>query len=86
MQFKILLNVCLYCAGYPIGVAGQIGARLESPLFRCEAMLSIPYVVMLPTLDDIQQAVNTGVQHILGVFKDVPQWTKVWSSVINMFT
>lgn len=39
-------------------------------------MLIIPTVVMSPTLDEVQQAVNRAVQLVLSVFKAVGQWSK----------
>jgi hypothetical protein len=51
-------------------------ARSEVPFFRCNAMLIIPSVIMSPTLDEVQQAVNRAVQLVLSVFKAVAKWSK----------
>lgn len=46
----------------------------RQPLFSSNVLLSLPNVVMRPSLDDIQQAVNQGVQLIVGVTKEVYLW------------
>jgi len=59
-----------------IFAASSSGTRVEVPFFRCNAMLVIPTVVMSPTLDEVQQAVNRAVHLVLSVFKAVGQWSK----------
>ena len=44
------------------------------PLFTSNVLLSLPNVVMRPSLDDIQQTVNQAVQVMVGVTKNVYQW------------
>src|SRR5688572_25125088 len=56
------------------GTSGN--AKPECSLFRCNAVLSIPHIVMQPGLDEVQQSVNRAVQCILSVFKAVGQWGK----------
>lgn len=47
------------------------------PFFRCTAVLSIPSVLIVPTVDEFQQAVNSVVQCILEVFRTIPLWSIV---------
>ncbi|XP_051465193.1 dynein axonemal heavy chain 5-like [Apus apus] len=44
------------------------------PLFKAEIQLAIPNVVLRPSLEDIQSAVNKAVNVILSVAKDIPLW------------
>ncbi|XP_032037004.1 dynein heavy chain 5, axonemal-like [Aythya fuligula] len=44
------------------------------PLFKTEFQLSIPNVVLRPSLEDIQSAVNKAVNIILSIAKDIPLW------------
>ncbi|KAF4790048.1 hypothetical protein TURU_143619 [Turdus rufiventris] len=44
------------------------------PLFRTEIQLAIPNIVLRPSLEDIQSAVNKAVNIILSVAKDIPLW------------
>src|SRR6218665_1260695 len=54
----------------------SLNAKPECSLFRCNAVLSIPHIVMQPGLDEVQQSVNRAVQCVLSVFKAVAQWGK----------
>ncbi|XP_068593236.1 dynein axonemal heavy chain 5 [Cebidichthys violaceus] len=45
------------------------------PLFRASIQLSIPNIVLRPSLDDVQSTVNKLVSVVLSVTKDVPLWT-----------
>ncbi|XP_028288430.1 dynein heavy chain 5, axonemal [Parambassis ranga] len=45
------------------------------PLFRASIQLAIPNIVLRPSLDDIQAAVNKLVSVVLSVTKDIPLWT-----------
>ncbi|XP_071340329.1 dynein axonemal heavy chain 5 isoform X1 [Trachinotus anak] len=45
------------------------------PLFRASIQLSIPNIVLRPSLDDIQTAVNKLVSTVLSITKDIPLWT-----------
>ncbi|XP_059182778.1 dynein axonemal heavy chain 5 [Centropristis striata] len=45
------------------------------PLFRASIQLSIPNIVIRPSLDDIQSTVNRLVSVVLSVTRDVPLWT-----------
>lgn len=46
----------------------------KPPLFRADIVLAIPNVVMKPSLDDLQSALNKAVQLILKTSQDIPQW------------
>lgn len=46
----------------------------RQPLFSSSVILSLPNVVMRPSLDDIQQVVNQGVQLMVAVTKEVFLW------------
>ena len=46
----------------------------KQPLFSSNVLLSLPNVVMRPSLDDIQQVVNQGVQLMVGITKEVYLW------------
>ncbi|XP_070784429.1 dynein axonemal heavy chain 5 [Enoplosus armatus] len=45
------------------------------PLFRASIQLAIPNIVLRPSLDDIQTAVNKLVSVVSSVTKDIPLWT-----------
>nr|XP_043900355.1 dynein axonemal heavy chain 8 isoform X2 [Solea senegalensis] len=45
------------------------------PLFKASVQLTIPSIVLRPSIDDIQNAVNKLVTVILSGTKDVPLWT-----------
>lgn len=44
------------------------------PLFMANIVLSIPTIVLRPSLDDVQQTVNKAVQVILRMAQDIPLW------------
>ncbi|EMP33916.1 Dynein heavy chain 8, axonemal [Chelonia mydas] len=44
------------------------------PLFKAEIQLAIPNVVLRPSLDDIQNAVNKAVNIILSMARNIPLW------------
>ena len=46
----------------------------RQPLFSSNVHLSLPNVVIRPSLDDIQQVVNQGVQLMVGITKSVYLW------------
>ena len=46
------------------------------PFFRCNAVLSIPNIIMQPALDEVQQVVNKAAQMVVSVSKGVAQWSK----------
>ncbi|KAI5105653.1 dynein heavy chain 5, axonemal isoform X1, partial [Silurus meridionalis] len=48
----------------------------QQPIFRAGACLSIPNIVMIPALEEIQQALNKAVECVVGVSKGVCQWSK----------
>ncbi|KAI5624114.1 dynein heavy chain 5, axonemal isoform X1 [Silurus asotus] len=48
----------------------------QQPIFRAGVCLSIPNIVMIPALEEIQQALNKAVECVVGVSKGVCQWSK----------
>lgn len=48
----------------------------QQPIFRAGVCLSIPNIVMMPALEDIQQALNKAVEFVVSVSKGVGQWSK----------
>ncbi|KAG9479366.1 hypothetical protein GDO78_012827 [Eleutherodactylus coqui] len=48
--------------------------QATNPLFKAKIHLAIPNVVMRPSLEDIQSAVNKAINIILSVAKDIPLW------------
>lgn len=49
-------------------------AKVDHPLFQSDIILAMPNIVMKPSLDDIQQALNQAVSTITLVTKQVFQW------------
>ncbi|MBN3299228.1 DYH5 protein, partial [Amia calva] len=47
----------------------------QTPLFRATIQLAIPNVVIRPSLDDIQSALNKAVNTVLSMAKEIPLWT-----------
>ncbi|KFU84710.1 Dynein heavy chain 8, axonemal, partial [Chaetura pelagica] len=58
------------------GAMSSIGSRKseEIPFLKAEVHLVVPNVVIVPSLDDIQQAINSMIQFILEVSRGVAQW------------
>ena len=51
------------------------GARkVEVPLFKADIVLSIPNIIMIPGLDDVQQSLNNAIRMVLSVSKNIYQW------------
>ncbi|XP_049585235.1 dynein axonemal heavy chain 5 [Syngnathus scovelli] len=48
----------------------------QQAIFRVNATLSIPNIAIIPTLEDIQQALNRTVECVVSVSKGVGQWNK----------
>ncbi|XP_037128984.1 dynein heavy chain 5, axonemal isoform X2 [Syngnathus acus] len=48
----------------------------QQAIFRVNATLSIPNIAIIPTLEDIQQALNRAVECVVSVSKGVGQWNK----------
>merc|ERR1739838_7055 len=46
----------------------------KAPLFKSKVILSIPNIVLKPSLDDIQSTLNKSVEIILSACKDVKLW------------
>ena len=49
-------------------------AEKKPPLFRADIVLAIPSVVMRPSLEEIQTALNKAVQVMLKMSEHIPQW------------
>ncbi|KAG9276172.1 dynein heavy chain 5, axonemal [Astyanax mexicanus] len=48
----------------------------QPPIFRAGVCLAIPSIVMVPGLDEVQQALNKAVEYVVSVNKGVGQWSK----------
>ncbi|XP_056617792.1 dynein axonemal heavy chain 5 isoform X2 [Triplophysa dalaica] len=49
---------------------------VHQPIFRVGVCLSIPNIIMVPALDEVQQALNRAVDCVVSVSKGVGQWSK----------
>ena len=47
---------------------------VQQPFFNVEVNLKVPYVVVSPSLDEIQEAVNTCAKKVLSVSKELSSW------------
>ncbi|XP_046898543.1 dynein axonemal heavy chain 5 isoform X2 [Hypomesus transpacificus] len=56
------------------GSRGKGGGQL--PIFRASVTLSIPNILMVPGLDEVQQALNRAVECVVSVSRGVGQWSK----------
>ncbi|XP_069770267.1 dynein axonemal heavy chain 5 isoform X3 [Narcine bancroftii] len=50
--------------------------QLSHPIFRTNITLSIPHITMIPSQDEVQQALNKTVEYIVSVSRAVGQWNK----------
>lgn len=57
----------------------------QQPIFRAGVCLSIPNIVMMPALEEIQQALNKAVEYVVSVSKGVGQWSKERISKVVLF-
>ncbi|XP_037533193.1 dynein heavy chain 5, axonemal [Nematolebias whitei] len=48
----------------------------QQTIFRVNVTLSIPNIVMVPALEEVQQALNQAVECVVSVSKGVSQWSK----------
>lgn len=48
----------------------------QQAIFRANVTLSIPNIVMVPGLEEVQQALNRAVECVVSVSKGVGQWSK----------
>uniref|UniRef100_A0A669D0H3 Dynein axonemal heavy chain 5 n=1 Tax=Oreochromis niloticus TaxID=8128 RepID=A0A669D0H3_ORENI len=55
-------------------------------IFRVNMTLSIPNIVMVPALEEVQQALNRAVECVVSVSKGVSQWSKERISKVNKGT
>uniref|UniRef100_A0A8C8BAJ8 Dynein axonemal heavy chain 5 n=1 Tax=Otus sunia TaxID=257818 RepID=A0A8C8BAJ8_9STRI len=59
--------------------------RSAHPIIRTSINLSIPNIVMTPSLDEVQQTLNKAVDSIVKVMKGVGQWSKERISKVCVF-
>lgn len=55
------------------------------PIIRTSINLSIPNIIMTPSLDEVQQTLNKAVDSIVKVMKGVGQWSKERISKVCVF-
>ncbi|XP_061631916.1 dynein axonemal heavy chain 5 [Phyllopteryx taeniolatus] len=51
-------------------------SNCQQAIFRVNVTLSIPNIAIVPTLEDVQQALNRAVECVVSVSKGVGQWNK----------
>ena len=59
---------------FHLWTGSSVVVKADVPFFRCNAILSIPNIVMSPGLDEVQMTLNRTVQMILSVFRSVSLW------------
>ena len=52
----------------------ETASRTARPFFTTDIVLSIPNVIMQPSVEEVQAGLNRGVQIIIAVSKDVLRW------------
>lgn len=62
----------------------QKGSGLQ-PIFKVGVCLAIPNIIMVPGLDEVQQALNRAVDCVVSVSKGVGQWSKERISKVVFF-
>lgn len=55
------------------------------PIIRTNINLSIPNIIMTPSLEEVQQTLNKAVDCIVKVMKGVRQWNKERISKVGVF-
>lgn len=55
------------------------------PIIRTNINLSIPNIIMTPSLDEVQQTLNKAVDSIVKVLKGVQHWSKERISKVGVF-
>lgn len=60
----------------PIRYVGEqvIREQVRNPLFRTDIVLSIPNVLVKPSLDDMQSQLNKSANTMLKIGQDIPEW------------
>ena len=60
----------------PIRYVGEqvIREQLRNPLFRTDIVLSIPNVLVRPSMDDMQSQLNKSANTMLKIGQDIPEW------------
>lgn len=74
----------LFCFAEADSPSRQKSGR-QQPIFRAQVGLSIPNIVVMPALDEIQQALNKAVEYVVSVSKGIGQWSKERISKVVMF-
>ena len=74
--------VCSPAAESDPGSRGKGGGQL--PIFRASVTLSIPNILMVPGLDEVQQALNRAVECVVSVSRGVGQWSKERISKVGL--
>lgn len=59
--------------------------KSAQPIIRTSINLSIPNIVMIPSLDEVQQTLNKAVDSIVKVMKGVGHWSKERISKVCVF-
>jgi hypothetical protein len=52
----------------------EVSRERRSPVFRVNVVLAIPNVLVQPTVDEVQAAINKSVQIILKMTESFPRW------------
>ncbi|PAA70380.1 hypothetical protein BOX15_Mlig025839g1 [Macrostomum lignano] len=60
-------------------IAFDKNTSVERPLFQCFATLSIPNVILSPSVEEVQQGVNKAAYSIINVSRNVLQWSNDWT-------
>lgn len=60
----------------PVRYVGEqvIREQLRNPLFRTDIVLSIPNVLVRPSMDDMQSQLNKSANTMLKIGQDIPEW------------
>ncbi|CAF5116557.1 unnamed protein product, partial [Rotaria magnacalcarata] len=60
----------------PVRYVGEevIRDQVRNPLFRTDIVLSIPNVLVKPSLDDMQSQLNKSANTMLKIGQDIPEW------------
>jgi dynein heavy chain len=73
-SIKNSLNAIKTRVGSRRGIAGVHASFIEKPFFEVDMQLSIPNVMMRPSLDNIQSAINEAAKAVLGCSRTINDW------------
>lgn len=51
-----------------------IKEKVKNPMLKADVILAIPVISVKPTLEDMQSSLNKGVQNMLKMSQDLPEW------------